>query len=158
MRKTHLKGYRTSPVLTVRELADLYDLRLLLEPVSARRAAESASAAERAAVIEELQRYTDAPGSTEISDYARFSEHDARLHHLIARASGNPAVARALERTHFHLHAFRLSYDRAKGESTLAEHIRIVDSISAGDGDEAEAAMRAHLEAARDRLLPRAEE
>lgn len=153
--KTHLKGYRTTPMLTTSELIDLYDLRLLLEPTSARRAAEASNDAQRAALTAELHRYVEAPQSADLSDYARFSEHDARLHQLIARASGNAAVARALERTHFHLHAFRLSYDAKTGETTLAEHMRIVQAIVEGDGSEAEAAMTDHLRSARDRLEPR---
>lgn len=150
--KTHLKGYRTTPVLTTRELTDLYDLRLLLEPASARRAAEAATEEERAALTAELHRYAEAPQPADHSEYARFSEHDARLHHLIASASGNSAVARALERTHFHLHAFRLSYDVKTGETTLAEHVRIVQAIVEGDGPGAEAAMSDHLRSARGRL------
>lgn len=155
VRKTHLKGYRTTPVLTSRELADLYDLRLLLEPVSARRAAERATPQERDALATELHRYANAPGSAELTDYARFSEHDALLHQLIARASGNLAVAKALERTHFHLHAFRLAYDVETGEATLEEHVRIVETIISGDAAGAEAAMTEHLRAAQERLSTR---
>lgn len=128
------QGYRTTPVLTARELADLYDLRQLLEPVSARRAAERATDTEREALAAELHRYADAPRSADLTDYARFSEHDALLHQLIAKASGNIAVARALERTHFHLHAFRLAYDVETGKATLEEHVRIVETILSGDG------------------------
>lgn len=155
VRKTHLKGYRTTPVLTARELADLYDLRQLLEPVSARRAAERATDTEREALAAELHRYADAPRSADLTDYARFSEHDALLHQLIARASGNSAVARALERTHFHLHAFRLAYDVETGEATLEEHVRIVETILSGDGAGAEAAMAEHLRTAQERLATR---
>ncbi len=67
-------------------------------------------------------------------------------------------VARALERTHFHLHAFRLAYDVETGEATLEEHVRIVETIIAGDADGAEAAMTEHLRAAQERLSTRTPE
>ncbi|MFB6610482.1 GntR family transcriptional regulator [Agromyces sp. NPDC056379] len=154
--KTHLKGYRTTSVLTEKELVDLYELRLLLEPASARLAAEHADAATIAALRDELRMYHEAPDDDDAWSYARFSQHDGRLHSLIARASGNQAVERALERTHFHLHAFRLSYEKSAGDTTVDEHERIVEAIAEHDPDAAERAMRDHLTASRARLLPSA--
>lgn len=153
--KIHLKGYRTTSVLTRKELTDLYDLRLLLEPPSAALAADRAGDDEIASLRQEVHRFTEAPEAESASEYSRFSRHDARLHGLIARASGNLAVERALERTHFHLHAFRLAYDHESGETTVLEHIRIVEAIEARDAPRAEIEMRAHLETARERLLLR---
>src|SRR4029078_5409586 len=41
--KTHLVGYSAAPQITRRRFDELYDLRLLLEPEAARRAARRAS-------------------------------------------------------------------------------------------------------------------
>ncbi|MEB4614811.1 GntR family transcriptional regulator [Leucobacter sp. M11] len=154
--KTHLKGFRTTSVLSEKELADLFVLRLLLEPTSAALAAEHATPAELNALTAELNSYTDAPETGDAQTMARFSEHDGRLHLLIAQASGNLAIQRALEQTHFHLHAFRLSYEKAAGDPTLLEHVAVVEAITAREPEAAAAAMRAHLAASRERLLPRA--
>lgn len=154
--KTHLKGYRTTAILTAQQLDDLYGLRVLLEPPSAGAAALHATDADLASIRRELETYSKAPFTNDLLSYARFSEHDARLHALIVRAAGNPAVSHALDRTHFHLHAFRLSYDQPAGETAIEEHARIVEAIAARDLDEATTAMREHLEASRARFLPRA--
>ncbi|MGG7466109.1 GntR family transcriptional regulator [Plantibacter sp. YIM 135347] len=154
--KTHLKGYRTTAMLTAQQLDDLYGLRLLLEPASAATAAERGSDEDITALQQELDSYVGTPAPDTAQSYARFSEHDARLHALIVRAAGNPAVSHALERTHFHLHAFRLSYDQPAAVTTSDEHARIVAAIVARDADAASAAVREHLDASRKRFLPRA--
>ncbi|MFC7583577.1 FCD domain-containing protein [Nonomuraea antimicrobica] len=80
--------------------------------------------------------------------------HDARFHDLVAELSGSPALRASLQRTHSHLHLFRIEYEgRRSGEPTLAEHARIVEAVTAGDAGAAEQAMRDHLTAARDRFL-----
>ncbi|NUR28025.1 MAG: FCD domain-containing protein, partial [Catenulispora sp.] len=55
----------------------------------------------------------------------------------------------AITRLHAHLHVHRISFPGAG--STEAEHAAIVAAIRSGDPAGADAAMRAHLEAARDR-------
>src|SRR3712207_4453999 len=47
VRKEAMRGYSVAPLLTAREVAELYELRLLLEPWAARRAAERADAGHR---------------------------------------------------------------------------------------------------------------
>lgn len=152
--KSPLKGYRTTPVLDRKELDDLFELRLLLEPVAARRAAVDGSSVSLDALVEEVATYSHAPAGDDAGAYASFCRHDGRLHGLIAQASGNGAITRALARTHFHLHAFRLGYEESAGQATLDEHARIAAAVARRDGDGAADAMRAHLLASRDRLLP----
>lgn len=152
--RSPLKGYRTTPVLDRKELDDLYELRLLLEPAAARAAAVNGSDEALDALLSEAMTFSRAPSGADIGDYASFCRHDGRLHGMIAHASGNGAIARALARTHFHLHAFRLGYEASAGQSTLDEHVRVAAAVARRDGDAAADAMRAHLIASRDRLLP----
>jgi DNA-binding GntR family transcriptional regulator len=142
-----LKGYRSAPLLTLEEFDDLYRFRLLIEPWAAHHAADRIDDEGRRLVSEELSTI-EAPSGTSYEDYKRLTAHDARFHALIAELSGSRQVQQALERTHCHLHIFRLHFERTTGTDTLAEHRRIADALLAGDAAAAEEAMRAHLDAA----------
>jgi DNA-binding GntR family transcriptional regulator len=154
----HLKGYRTTDLLTQREIRDLWQFRMLIEPYGAGRAATAASPDQIAALESEINSFTSAPTGSDFDSYQEFSDHDARLHGLILEASGNAVITRAFERTHCHLHAFRLAYNSSAGSATVDEHIAIVDHIRARDTAGAAEAMVEHLANSRDRLLPLAKE
>jgi DNA-binding GntR family transcriptional regulator len=145
--KEALKGYRAAPLLTREEFDDLFAFRRLIEPWAAARAAERIDDAGRALLSGELGS-ASAPAGTSYDDYRRLTEHDQRFHSLVAELSGSPQVRRALERTHCHLHIFRLHFERATGHETLAEHAAVVEAITAGDPAAAEEAMVHHLDAA----------
>ncbi|WP_345560456.1 GntR family transcriptional regulator [Nonomuraea rosea] len=152
--KEALRGYSVAPVLTSGEVADLYQLRLLLEPWAAARAAERVTPAAAERLRAELAGVPQAPQGTRYEDYHGIAAHDARFHDLIAELSGSQALRESLRRTHCHLHLFRIEYEgRRSGEPTLAEHARIAEAVATGGAQESEAAMRAHLTAARDRFL-----
>jgi DNA-binding GntR family transcriptional regulator len=74
---------------------------------------------------------------------------------MILDIAGNAAVSQAFERTHCHLHFFRLAYNQSSGIAALAEHQEIVDALVAGKPAQARKAMTNHLETARDRLIVR---
>lgn len=145
--KEALKGYRAAPLLTREEFDDLFAFRRLIEPWAAARAAERINDAGRALLADELGS-ASAPAGTSYDDYRRLTEHDQRFHSLVAELSGSPQARRALERTHGHLHIFRLHFERSTGHETLTEHAAVVEAIRSGDPAAAEAAMIRHLEAA----------
>jgi DNA-binding GntR family transcriptional regulator len=151
--KEPLRGYRTTPLLSPDQLADLYRFRLLIEPWAAGRAAERADDAGRARLVAELTA-ADAPEADTYAAYRAFSAHDARFHLLVAELAGSDQVREAFERTNWHLHIYRQYYDRGIGPQALAEHRRITDAVQAGDPTRAASAMRAHLESSHARLRP----
>ncbi|WP_308283444.1 GntR family transcriptional regulator [Pseudonocardia nigra] len=152
--KEPLRGYRTTPLLTLPQLDDLYRFRLLIEPWAAGRAAELIDPTARERVLAEMAS-CDEPESETYDAYKALTAHDARFHALVAELAGSDQVRLALERTHCHLHVFRLYYDRGIGRQTVAEHRRITEALLAGDADAAERAMRDHLETAYyERLRP----
>lgn len=156
--KEPLRGYRTTPLLNRAELDDLYQFRLLIEPWAAARAAERLERSGCDRLRAEMGSCQE-PGDDSYESYKALTAHDTRFHLLIAELAGSDQVRRAFERTHCHLHIFRLHYDRGTGEKTLAEHRAITDALASGDPEAAEAAMRAHLEAAYyQRLRPMSEE
>jgi DNA-binding GntR family transcriptional regulator len=151
--KEPLRGYRTTALLTPDQLADLYRFRLLIEPWAAARAAEQSDDAGRARLADELAS-ADAPEADTYAAYRAFTAHDARFHLLVAALAGSDQVREAFQRTNWHLHIYRLHYDRGIGPQALAEHRRVADAVLAGDADRAGTAMRAHLESSHARLRP----
>ena len=149
--KHPLKGYRTTDLLAEQELVDLFELRLLLEPGSAARAAERRSAADAADLRAEVEHAHAAVGKPDA--YAVLAQHDVRLHDKIFRAARNETVRQAYARTHCHLHTFRLAYTGSYVSDTVDEHGAVVAAIAAGEPVTAEAAMRRHIEQSRERLL-----
>ena len=93
------------------------------------------------------------PVADDYEGYKALTAHDTRFHALLARLSGSAQVRMAFERTHCHLHIFRLHFDRDIGSEAVAEHLRIADAVVAGDADGAEAAMLAHLDSAMNQRL-----
>lgn len=151
--KAALKGYSASPVLAERELHDLYGLRLLLEPWAAAEAAAHLDETAAEQLTAEMGTLTDAPEGSDYDRYKALAAHDARFHDLLLATAGNEAVRQAHERTHCHLHLFRLYYASGIGGEALREHRRIADAVLARDAAAAHDAMTAHLVASRDRLL-----
>lgn len=145
--KEPLKGYRATSLLTLEEFDDLLQFRRLIEPWAARRAAERIDPESTARLRAELAS-VDAPLSDDYEGYKALTAHDHRFHTTIARLSGSEQVRHAFERTHCHLHIFRLHFERHIGLETLAEHRAIADAVIRGDADAAEAAMVSHLDAA----------
>lgn len=151
--KLPLKGYRTTDLLEPHGLVELYDLRLLLEGPSARRAAERITEEQAEALSAEMHTVGEIPEEHRYEDYLPLTAHDVRLHELILTGAGNETVRQAFIRTHCHLHIFRLTYGRPSGVHTISEHSAVVEAIIAGDGAAAEDAMRTHLIQSRDRVL-----
>lgn len=143
--KEPLKGYRATPLLTLEEFDDLYVFRRLIEPWAARRAAELIDASGAAQLRAELATAVE-PTSVDYAGYKLLTAHDSRFHSLVAGLSGSDQVRLAFQRTHCHLHIFRLHYDRATGPEVLVEHRQIVEAITSGDPDAAEQAMQRHLD------------
>ena len=173
--KEALKGYSTTKLLTVRQLNDLFQFRSLIEPWAAEQSARLIDAVGIAALKAELQSGKTALKLKDSEQVQAFIEHDARFHSLIARISGSESVTDAFERTHCHLHLFRLfiasqnqlvdaapkgetaTYQSGPGSTTMKEHDAISKAIIEGDSKGARAAMLAHIQTSLGRFAPGAE-
>ncbi|MEW2502999.1 MULTISPECIES: GntR family transcriptional regulator [unclassified Amycolatopsis] len=145
-------GYVVAPVLDETELDHLFDVRVLLEPEAARLAAGAASKASVESLRSACAAMTAHPAADDYHAYRDFAVLDARLHRVIAEASGNPLIADALARLHAHTHGYRLYFRVGIAAETTREHTAIVDAIASHDGPAAAAAMRTHLDRSRARL------
>lgn len=146
--KTPLVGYSAAPRLSPGEVADLFEMRLQLEPLAARKCARNMPES----VIDDLASLCAQMGALAgregLGAYAQFAQLDMVLHDQIAVSAGNVLMAEALARLHTHVHLFR-KLDVARVPDTASvEHDRLVGAIRARDGDAAEAAMREHIEQA----------
>jgi DNA-binding GntR family transcriptional regulator len=153
--KQHFVGYCSAPQLNRKQLDELYEMRLLLEPYAASCAAERMSDEELRAVTE-LGRKME-PGESRTS-YDRFAVQDSELHDLIAIGSGNPLIRDALARLHTHLHIFRLRFHSEVTKEAFAEHGELLDALANRQPAAAAVAMRTHMDMAYPRKKPKPRE
>jgi DNA-binding GntR family transcriptional regulator len=152
--KTHLIGYSAAPQITRRRFDELYELRLLLEPDSAARAAIAMDESRLAALQEAAGVMGRREGTDEHIRYSTFARQDAVFHDRIMEFAGNELIRETLNHQHTHFHIFRLMFHARVTEEALDEHEALLAAFAAGDASAAEKAMRVHIEHSRDRLLP----
>jgi len=152
--KEPLRGYSVTPTLDTKTFNDLYDVRRLLEPFAARRAAERRDGSVLGVLdreLDEMRRLVGtsaAPAGSTYHDYRAFAMQDARFHEAIAGTSGNSLLRDTLRRLRSHLRLYRLYhryYTIDIGAATVLEHEGILDAIRARDAIGAEAAMLDHI-------------
>jgi DNA-binding GntR family transcriptional regulator len=143
--KTHLRGFHVAPQQTRKEFESMFEVRGLLEPYAAARAALIATEPQRREIAEAEAAMVAVERDSSGRGYREFALLDARFHSLIAEASGNDIIRDTLDRRHMHLHLFRLRKDQRIADEALKEHHRIVQAIDARDDLLAEAAMRSHI-------------
>ncbi|MBP2561659.1 DNA-binding GntR family transcriptional regulator [Neorhizobium galegae] len=152
--KTHLIGYSAAPQITRRRFDELYELRLLLEPDSAARAATAMDKTKLAALQEAAGVMGRREGTDERIRYSTFARQDAIFHDRIMEFAGNELIRETLNHQHTHFHIFRLMFHSRVTEEALDEHEALLAAFALGDASAAEKAMRVHIEHSRDRLLP----
>jgi len=152
--KTHLIGFSAAPQITRRRFDELYQLRLLLEPDSAARAATAMDEGKLASLREAAGLMGRREGGDERLRYSTFARQDAMFHDKILEIAGNELIRETLNHQHTHFHIFRLMFHSRVTEEALDEHEALLGALEAGDSSAAERAMREHLEHSRDRLLP----
>ena len=152
--KTHLVGYHAAPQITRRRFDELYELRLLLEPQSAAKAATLMDDARLAELRDAAGVMARRDDNDERSRYSNFARRDAVFHDKIMRCAQNELIRQTLAFQHTHFHIFRLMFHSRVTEEALDEHAAIIAAFAAADSTGAEKAMRTHIERSRDRLLP----
>lgn len=124
-------------------VAELLDVRKMLEPALAARAAVHATDAEVAHLEEilERQREKTARGESTV-------EEDSEFHYCIAVAAGNSVVRKVLDVLMDLLRETRARSLQVGGrlERSLAGHRRVLEAIKRHDAAAAERAVRQHLE------------
>lgn len=119
-------------------------VRLQIEPMASRLAAEAATPEQRAVLLSCAEAMTNAAGSGDID---RFMAADKKFDEVVEAACPNPFLVQAL--TPLTVHARRLWFANANAEKmdlSLTLHVAIIRAIQKGDGDGADAATRRLIE------------
>jgi DNA-binding GntR family transcriptional regulator len=133
---------------TTEQLREIFELRLRLEPHAVRQAVPNLSGSQ----LDELDELAEAMNRADLS---RLVELNRRFHGLFIDAAGSPPLAAALRGvTHAAVvHQNFHDYSPDALRRSLNHHVEMVAAARAGDGDWAEAIMRAHLYNARSTML-----
>ena len=147
------KGARVIGI-TREDIEDICEIRLRLEGLAARWAAERAdeNGIQKLKEILDLQEFY-----TERNDPENIKTLDSRFHQGIYRLCGSNAMRDTLEPLHRKLLKYRrVSVStHSRAVESLSEHRAIFDAIAAHDGTGAEAVTIQHVQNARDSILRR---
>ncbi|HET9015259.1 MAG TPA: GntR family transcriptional regulator [Thermomicrobiaceae bacterium] len=139
--------YVIAPI-TLRHITELFDVRLLLEPASARLAAGRV-APELLARLRELSGSRYVVGDHDSA--TAFLSVNTEFHALVAEASGNQLLAGLvrdlLDKVERVQHLGHLLRDR--NEAAVHEHHELVEALAVGDGPRAERVMADQIRDAR---------
>jgi DNA-binding GntR family transcriptional regulator len=141
------KGVIVKPV-SLNEVLQIIEVRLINEPYGARLAAEKGSDADLADIADVLDRTKD---SVAIRNVEKLMLLDREFHLLIARAAKNEVLIDLLRNLHERsLRFWFISLNApTQHETVQKEHSAIFAAIRRRDPDGAEAAMRQHIESFR---------
>ena len=129
----------------ITDLAAISDMRQLLEPLAARKAALVARPELRAALAAQAERI--AAMGDEPADKRPLMQYDVDVHRLIYRAAENPHLEETLVRLdNLATRIWCLVLDRLPSISAhIREHVGLLEAIVARDGDRAAQLAAAHV-------------
>lgn len=119
------------------ELADVSEIRELLEPLAARRAAKRANTAMRQELLDVAEKISQMdPGPGESRDLMRY---DLTVHRLIYRAAANAHLEDTLIRyDNLATRIWCLVLDKVPSISGhISEHVELLQAVAEGDADKA---------------------
>jgi DNA-binding GntR family transcriptional regulator len=136
------------------DLIDLYDIRVLLEPAAAARAALRVSEAQlgRLGALVALSDARGGGSAAAIDDQIAWNEE---FHALVIEAAGSPRLSSALRATAGIPRSFRTAFWRDEAHRAFSQtcHRELVSALAAGSSERAEAVMRMHIVRAKDALV-----
>lgn len=151
VRVTPRHGYAVAPI-TLRNVHELFELRLLIEPATAAMAARNS----RAASLAPLKKLSEVGYSDGSQDSVRkFLRANTELHAHIARLSGNHRIVQLLSQllseSERLINFGMLSHPQS--ERTVGEHQRILEALAGKDADSARRIMEEHVRATREMVV-----
>ncbi len=144
-------GYRVAPV-TVKDVDEVFALRVVLEPLAARLAAGRVNRAQ----LERLEKACRGQMPADVGNQIDFFlEANRSFHMAIANASRNGRLSRALsglldEMTRLVALGFGVQRVRPNIEN---DHTLMIEHLVAGDADAAEVVARRHVETFREMVM-----
>ncbi len=142
-----------APVVNSVSLSDIMEIlhaRSLLECEAARKAAQSTSAdTELAEIRGKLLKFIEGPRP----DAAAHTALDMALHDRIAKMAGSKLLTEMIDSLKTKTRMFDQGSIPDRFEPGCAEHLAIIDAITARDPDSAAAAMKLHLANVRESII-----
>jgi DNA-binding GntR family transcriptional regulator len=139
------KGYRI-PEVSVREIAELYEYRKVLECFTSGRVAEIASDEQIVALAATIAVENSANATSE-----KLVGANEVFHLTLAKLAGNQRIFNQLKSAIEHVH--RLDILGARRHSEWMPHQEILAALRARDAEQARRAMAAHVDSARNQML-----
>ncbi|MYN14294.1 FCD domain-containing protein [Pusillimonas sp. TS35] len=137
--------------LDVREMKDLYELRLGLEKECCRYAVERASDAQIAELADYLAHSRAVPSSEPV---ARLVGLDEGFHLRLAQMSGNAELERMMVWLNRRIRFMRwISMDAGVRASTQGQHQALLDALARRDAAAMEALITAHISLRQDQIV-----
>ena len=145
------RGYMVTAI-TLKDIQDIFELRLMLEPAAARMAAGRVNA-QRLRALDEGCRTGYQPGDAR--SVSRFLEATKAFHVAIAQAAGNIRLARAIEELLDEMtRLLHLGLGlRNRSQEMQHEHRALIKALVHGDGGTAERLCRDQIETTRNMVL-----
>ncbi len=133
--------------LNMSDLQKIFEIRVELEALAARLAAERATP-EQIQAMEELLARMEAPNAEGGPAHQWLIELDHQAHFLLAEAAHNEFLAATLAQLYSHvLRLWYVSLHKvSRLEEAIREHRAILDAVKARDGEQAAATMRRHVQ------------
>ncbi|MPY88255.1 MAG: FCD domain-containing protein [Luteitalea sp.] len=141
-RGAHLRLYSES------EISDLYDFREALEAhavLVARLTPELLQSLRHSVEVHKQHHRAE--------EKERYIEEDTRFHSMLAQATGNQHLVRALANLQDQLSILRRKTYDLSSSRAVPMHARIVDCLAKEDRQAAAEAMREHIRSTRDKLI-----
>lgn len=138
--------------LSLKDIADVFEIRGALEGLAAELAAERATEEEMEAMERFLMKISE---EIESGDLSKVVETDTNFHTLIYQASRNTRLSQIISNLREQIQRSRttsLSYP-GRMKTALEEHRKIVEAISSRDGELARSLAQEHIENAENILM-----
>lgn len=133
--------------LTLKQLRDLLDMRRILEIAAVERAVLRITPEQ----LEELRKIHAGYTGEDDASYERYTEENRKFHFLIAVASGNLALAEAVNKLHDRLARFMVV--QKIGERQIRMHSRIIEALEEHDIEKARQAMSDEVNPSQEAIL-----
>jgi DNA-binding GntR family transcriptional regulator len=141
--------------MTAREVAEIYDMRLMIELYAAETIIEAPRVAQFLdAVSSPMIAMEQAIDGNTFRDYESFTVNDREFHTALVKLTGNHRLMRTYTQLHVHAHGARIHFlDHDDAQQAHNQHKAIVEAFKHHSVEQAKAALRVHILSVKTRLL-----
>jgi DNA-binding GntR family transcriptional regulator len=150
-----MRGYRVPEMPDAKEIADIMDARLLIEPKLAELACSQGVDGWLDGLEEAIEEQERAPHTADGAAIREYHRPDERFHRLIAEHADNAALLRAYDALGGHGQRFRLFIGVGVQDyaHAISEHRELLAALRRGYGPEVYRLMHSHISGVKERAL-----